>query len=265
MLSGINLGMTLNKPRMSIRFLLLVALFSLYPGGRSNAQQYRRMCMLSTNLEYGKDIDSNIVNGFYKKEYQINFSDSNHVKQLVNVMTKSLQRLVDSLVKIAGSDLKVTIMCAAVANAETGWQDDTKLIKVNLNTIFDWLTKDKGGTLSSFGLLAHEVSHWILKHRPMDEITSQQSKRNELEADRLAGMLVGKAFYAKFTYMIFGSGLANSIEDLKKSGDANLPNIERYIGLLPKTGTATHPPREQRVTAFEKGYYEGIKSKLLSF
>jgi hypothetical protein len=138
----------------------------------------------------------------------------------------SIQGMLDEIMKITGLHANFELKAAKVLNIEASISHKKRLILYN-PAFIDWIgraTNDKWGVIA---LLAHEVGHHLNGHTLKK---SGSAPAVELEADEFAGFV------------------------LRKMG-ATLRQAQEVMIYIAKTqASATHPGREQRMDAIEKGW-----------
>ena len=150
-----------------------------------------------------------------------------------------IEDLLDRIVTIGKVSQKYTI-CATPnienAYATIHWDEKKRIIAYDPVFLDKWAKESGDYHWGTVTVLAHEVGHHVLKHilKYTSEPTDAQSRQDELEADKFAGLVLGH----------LGASLANA-QALMKTMNTNIDD-----------STHTHPSGEKRVAAIKQGWIE---------
>ena len=137
-----------------------------------------------------------------------------------------MHELLNEIVQVTGIKNQFILTEANVMNIEASISHRKKYIRYN-PVFINWINKRTRDKWAAAALLAHEIGHHINKH------TSKKTgskPRLELQADEFAGFVLHK----------LGATLEQSQE------------VMYYISN--ETGSSTHPGREARLAAIQKGW-----------
>jgi hypothetical protein len=135
------------------------------------------------------------------------------------------------IMRLIGLPSNFSIKAANVPNACAVIYGNKRFILYN-QEFMEKIKDDTRTHFSELAILAHEIAHHLSGHT-LSSVANQRDA--ELDADKFAGFILFK--------------LGATIEQAKKA-----------FSLLPKNGSATHPPRDARLAAVTNGYFEAKRN-----
>ena len=160
---------------------------------------------------------------------QITFSDTSSS----SISASSMQNILEQIKNVAGINMNFEIREADVLNIEATIKHRKKYILYNSSFIasLNSVTKDKWAVIA---LIAHEIGHHMSGHTKR---RGGSKPALELEADEFAGSILYK----------LGATLEQS------------QNVMHFIAK--KDASTTHPGRDARLIAIEKGWTKAVTSQ----
>ena len=143
--------------------------------------------------------------------------------------SNSLEEILNEIISVTGLQPSFTLKEADVMNMEAQVSKHKRVILYNPSFI-NWLYRSTHDKWAAATLLAHEIGHHLNGHTLKRGVSKPDV---ELEADEYAGFVMFK----------LGASLQQAQEVMK------------YIAT--SEGSATHPPRSERMKAVERGWERG--------
>lgn len=138
----------------------------------------------------------------------------------------SVDQMVTDIVAFSGLQKNFIVRRVAGGNAAADTQGTTRLILYNPEWLNE-LNRRTGTSWAAYSVMAHEIGHHLQGHTL---VPGGSRPPSELEADEFSG----------FTLYQMGAELEDAQKAMATFGDPN--------------GSDTHPPRDQRLVAIEKGW-----------
>lgn len=177
----------------------------------------------------------NNINGKIKGKFGgcgYNYTPSKETIDLYKPRQRELSQIY-SILKFSGLVSNFKIYSASIDNAVATIVDNKRYILYDPK-LLSYTDSKSGSYWSSMSILAHEIGHHLSGHT----ITSKGSNpKDELEADKYSGFVLYK--------------LGATLEDAT--------NAIRTLGS--ETGSATHPPKSERIEAITQGWNEANQTR----
>lgn len=172
------------------------------------------------------------------------YGEENHGAELCEYLqgnrfaSNPAEKAVDMIVKPTGLKRNfILVPCPAIENAMAVTLSDGFRYIVYDNAFMEAINKGVNSDWASVSILAHEVGHHLNGHT-LREVSGQERRNNELEADEFSGFAMFKLGRTLFEAQAAINNFADVVDE------------ER----------STHPKKWRRLKAIEKGY-ENAKSQ----